>query len=104
MYNTQQMNNLEGSKFLPHLPPLEFYNVDNMNIEKHQQFLIWYENNKHKCFCFYEELLKYCRSDVDILLNACWKFRQLYMESMGSNNHMDPFDYITIASLCMGMF
>ena len=28
------MNNLEGSKFLPHLPPLQFHNVDNMNIEK----------------------------------------------------------------------
>ena len=40
IYNTQQINNLEGSKFLPHLPPLEFYNVDNVNIEKHQQFLI----------------------------------------------------------------
>ena len=59
MYNTQQMNNLEGSKFLPHLPPLEFYDVDNMNIEKCQQFLIWYENNKHKRFDFYE-LLKHC--------------------------------------------
>ena len=66
LYNTQQMNNLEGSKLLPHLPPLEFYNVDNMNIEKHQQFLIWYENNKHKCFDFYEELLEYCRSNVNI--------------------------------------
>ena len=102
LYNTQQMNNLEGSKFLPHLPPLEFYDVDNMNIEKCQQFLIWYENNKHKCFDFYEELLEYRRSDVDILLNACWKFRQLYMESMGPNNPIDPFNYITIASLCMG--
>ena len=46
LYNTQQMNNLEGSKFLPHLPPLEFDDVDNMNIEKCQQFLICYENNK----------------------------------------------------------
>ena len=45
MYNTQEMNNLEGSKFLPHLPTLEFYDVDNMNIEKREQFLIWYENN-----------------------------------------------------------
>ena len=60
LYNTQQMNNLEGPKFLPHLPPLEFYDVDNMNIEKRQQFWIWYENNKHKCFDFYEELLEYC--------------------------------------------
>ena len=25
-----------------------------------EQFLIWYENNKHKCFDFYEELLEYC--------------------------------------------
>ena len=104
LYNTQQMNNLKGSKFLPHLPPLEFYDVDNMNIEKCQQFLIWYENNKHKYFDFYEELLKYCRSNVDILLNACRKFRQLYMESMGPDNPIDPFDYITIASLCMGTF
>ena len=75
-----------------------------MNIEKRQQVLIWYENNKHKCFDLYEELLKYCRSNVDILLNACWKFRQLYMECTEADNPIDPFDNITIASLCMGMF
>ena len=39
-----------------------------------------------------------------ILLNACWKFRKLYMESTGPDNPIDPFDYITIASLCMGTF
>ena len=104
LYNTQEMNNLEGSKFLPHLPPIKFYDVDNMNMKKQEQFLIWYENNKHKSFDFYQELLEYCRSDVDILLNACWKFRQLYIESTGPNNPIDPFDYITITSLCMGTF
>ena len=57
---------------------------------------MWYENNKHKCFNFYEELLKYCRSDVDILLNACWKFRKLYMESTGPDNPIDPL--ITLPS------
>ena len=54
------MNDLEGSKFLPHLPPLQFYDVDNMKKEKCEKFLIWYENNKHKCFDFNEELLEYC--------------------------------------------
>ena len=103
LYNTQEMNNLEGLKFLPHLPPIKFYNVNNMNIEKREQFLIWNENNTHKCLDFYKELLKYCRSDVDILLNACWKFRQLYMESTGPDNPIDPFYYITITSLYMGM-
>ena len=34
LYNTQEMNNLQGSKFLPHLPPIKFYDVDNMNMEK----------------------------------------------------------------------
>ena len=104
LYNMQEMNNLEGSKFLQHLPPLQYYDVDNMNIEKCEKILIWYENNKHKCFDFYEELLEYCRSDVDILLNACWKFRKLYMESTGPDNPIDPFDYITITSLCMRTF
>ena len=104
LYNTQEMNNLEGFKFLPHLPPIKFYNVNNVNIEKREQFLIWNENNTQECLDFYKELLKYCRSDVDILLNACWKFRQLYMESTGPDNPIDPFDYITITSLCMGTF
>ena len=75
-----------------------------MNIEKCEKFLIWYENNKHKCFDFYAELLEYCRSHVDILLNACWKFRQLYMESTGPDNPIDPFDYITITSLVWELF
>ena len=54
--------------------------------------MIWYENNKHKCFDFYEELLAYCQSDVDILLNTFWKFKQLYMESAGPDNPIDTFD------------
>ena len=58
----------------------------------------------NKYFDFFEELLEYCQSDVDIFLNACQKFRQLYMESTGPDNPIDPFDYITIASLCMGTF
>ena len=30
LYNTQEKNNLEGSKFSPHLPPLQYYDVDNV--------------------------------------------------------------------------
>ena len=50
------------------------------------------------------QLLEYCHSDVDILLNVCWKFRKLFMDIMGPHHPIDPFDYITIASLCMGTF
>ena len=50
------------------------------------------------------ELLEYCHSDVDILLNACWKFRKLFMDIISPHHPINPFDYITIASLCMGTF
>ena len=48
------------------------------------------------------DLLEYCRSDVDILLNAYWKFRKLFMDITGPHHPIDPFDYITNTSLCMG--
>ena len=50
------------------------------------------------------QLLEYCHSDVDILLNVCWKFRKLFMDITGLYHPINPFDYITIASLCMGTF
>ena len=64
----------------------------------------WYEKNKNKHFDFHTELLSYCRSYVNILLNACWKFQSLVMHVMGLTNPIDPFNYTTIASVCMGIF
>ena len=46
-------------------------------------------------------MLKYCRSDVDILRRGCMKFREMMQEVTGG---IDPFDYVTIASVCMGIF
>ena len=50
------------------------------------------------------ELLEDCHSDVDILLNAYWKFRKLFIDITSPHHPIDPFDYIIIASLCMGTF
>ena len=63
---------------------------------------------------------KYCISDVDILLQACWKFRQLLKSLTGEKtqvedlenmmtltimkNAVDCFSFLTIASVCMGIF
>ena len=64
-------------------------------------------------------MLEYCRSDVDILRQACLKFRELLMSATGVQREvindkgkkemkwfgtMDPFDSVTIASLCMNVF
>ena len=51
-----------------------------------------------------EELIAYCRSDVDILRRCCTKFRKMFMQiTCGRNDDgIDPFkSCITIASACM---
>ena len=91
-------------KQLMHLPDPSYYDIDNMHNEAQGKFLKWYEIHVEEPFEMDRELLEYCRSDVDILLNACWKFRKLFMDIMEPHHPINPFDYITIASLHMGTF
>ena len=104
LYNTEENNKDPTKMHLETLPAPYYYDFDNMSIEKREDFLLWYDVRKNDKFDMQSELEDYCRSDVDILLNACWKFRNLYIEATGPENPIDPFDYVTIASLCMGTF
>ena len=48
-------------------------------------------------FDFQKEILKYCRSDVDILRKCCLLFREMLRKETG----IDPFERsLTIASYC----
>lgn len=63
---------------------------------------------------------KYCRADVDILRKACMKFSELMKQVTGEekkkedpetlvertvlSDSIDPFQYLTIASVCMGIY
>ncbi len=85
-----------------HLPDPQFYGVDEMTPAKRSAFLQWHQENVHKPFHLYRDLLSYCRSDVDVLLNACWKFRKLLLDI--TSGAVNPFDYITIAAVAMGTF
>ena len=104
LYNTEENNMLECRKCLTHFPNPSFYDIDNMHKEARDKFLQWYKIHREDPFDMDSQLLEYCHSDVDILLNACWKFRKLFMDFTGPRHPIDPFDYITIASLCMGTF
>ena len=87
---------------LPHLPDRKFYDPDHMRASQRDEFNVWYDAHRDEPFNMYDELLEYCRSDVNILLNACWKFRQLVLDI--TENEVDTFQYVTIASVCMGIF
>jgi len=84
------------------LPDIKYYAPDNMSEAKRSEFLEWYKANQSQPFHLYDELLAYCRSDVNILLSACWKFRALLLQV--TQGAIDPFNFITIASVAMATF
>ena len=99
------------------LPDQEFYGCKSFSKENHEEFQKWYSENYSNGFDFQKEIEEYCISDVNILLNACKKFRRLLLETTGSvdptnecirnqifENAVDPFAYLTIASVCLGVF
>jgi hypothetical protein len=62
----------------------------------------WYSQHKDDFFDFNKELLRYCKSDVDILRKCCLKFRKMLMEitTRDEIKGIDPFEKcITIASV-----
>ena len=68
---------------LLNLPDMKYYDPDSMSKERRKEFMEWYEIHKHNTFGFQKEMQEYCISDVDILLQACWKFRQLLKTKLG---------------------
>lgn len=105
---------------LDKLPDIEYYDPDSMCKSKRDDFMKWYEENKDYSFDFQKEMYEYCVSDVDILLQACWKFRSLLRKKTGNEvvvydeenltmetvlkDAVDPFSFLTIASVCLGIF
>lgn len=92
---------------LPHLPDVHYYCPDGMKTDKRSEFLKWYEAHKHDVFDFQQELLKYCRSDVDILRKCCLNFQTMFKQltKKDGKDGIDPFSKcITIASACNLVF
>ena len=74
----------------------------SMGVDDYEKdFKPWYEQQKEITdWNFKEELIKYCRADVELLAKAVLKFRQLFLNTVDT----DPFRYVTLASLCMSVY
>ncbi|XP_033747778.1 uncharacterized protein LOC117332836 [Pecten maximus] len=76
LFNLQQNQTYIGPYPAPH-----FYDCDRMNTGDRKTFMEWHDTTEGELFDFREEMLSYCRSDVDILRRACLKFRDLLMNA-----------------------
>ena len=64
LFNTLQNQNYIG-------PDVRYYYsfTEQMKFEEHEPFMVWHEEISRLNFVFYfkQEIVKYCRNDVDIL-------------------------------------
>ena len=76
-YFPHLFNKEENQSYVRPIPPVPYYSPNTMKPEAREAFLAWHkeqvENNY--VFDFRNEIIKYCRSDVDILRKCCMKFR-----------------------------
>lgn len=95
-------NTRENQHYVGPYPEPEAYGARFMSTDARAKFLKWHEEKTESdsVFDFKNEIETYCRSDVDILRRACLQFRQLMLDA----TDVDPFQYVTIASVCMGIY
>lgn len=92
-------NTLNNQNYVGPMPDKKYYCPDSMFKKGHDKFLTWYNDQilNNYTFDFQKEILEYCISDVDILAQACIRFRSLFLKEC----NVDPFlEAVTIASAC----
>ena len=94
-FNTAKNRNYVGP-----MPDISMFHPERMSPKKYEEFMKWYEVRSKSEWDEEKEMREYCISDVDILRKCCIKFRELYLEIA----NIDPFTYLTIASVCMAIF
>ena len=103
-------NKDENQEYVGPIPCQDDYGVNYMKPEAREKFMVWHQEQveNNYVFDFQKEILKYCRSDVDILAECCKLYRELFKKATDTGNDetgIDPFDSATtIASYCMQVY
>ena len=118
---TKSFNLSEGEKgFFPHLlhtedqrdyegsfPAKKYFDPDGMVPKDRPKFEVWYQKEQERysagklLYNLQEEMLRYCKQDVAILLKGAEKFRQIIFET----SQLDVFLAApTISSACNKIF
>ena len=98
-YFPHLFNKEENQNYIGPIPAVAYYSHNTMKPEARETFLAWHKEQVESdyIFDFKKEIVKYCRSDVDILRKCCMEFREMLREI----TDIDPFGKcLTIASAC----
>ena len=98
-YFPHLFNKDENQNYVGPIPCQDDYGVNFMKPAEREAFMTWHQEQveNNYVFDFRKKIIKYCRSDVDILAKCC----RLYREMFKDETDIDPFDKaLTIASYC----
>ena len=104
-------NKDENQDYVGPIPCQDDYGADYMKPEAREKFMTWHQEqvDNNYVFDFRHEILKYCRSDVDILAECCKLYREMFKQATSMDGDpetgIDPFDTATtIAGYCMQVY
>ena len=96
-YFPHAFNKDENQNYVGPIPCQNDYGVNFMKPGERDAFITWHDQqvaNNYR-YDFREEIIKYCRSDVDILRKCCLQYREMFR----NETDIDPFNKaLTIAS------
>ena len=101
-----KFNKPENFEYSGKFPSIDFFDIDSFKSEKElKEFKTWFDSVKDNNFVLWDELEKYCASDVELLALGCLKFHDFILDEfrvqLFSPNYSKIF---TIASLSMEIF
>ena len=102
-------NKDENQDYVGPIPCQDDYGVNYKKAAEREAFMSWHQEqvDNNYVFDFRHEILKYCRSDVDIMAKCCMLYREMLKEETAIDDEtgIDPFDQaLTIASYCMQVY
>ena len=97
LFNTKANEGYRGP-----IPSKDYFDPEGMKeIDAKKQFENWHAEQRGIEYDLEAEMLAYCHSDVDILMNGCMTFRRSFIEASG----IDPLkDDVTIAGACSRVY
>ena len=102
-YFPHMFNKDENQSYVGPIPCQNDYGVNFMKPGERAAFMAWHDEqvaNNYR-YDFRQEIIKYCRSDVDILRKCCLLYREMFRKE----TDIDPFNKaLTIASYCQEVY
>ena len=109
-YFPHYFNKDENQDYVGPIPCQDDYGANYMKPAERDAFMAWHQEQveNNYVFDFQQEILKYCRSDVDILAQCCKLYREMFRKATDTTHDetgLDPFDSVTtIAAYCMKVY